>query len=250
MTQTTTSSPTPGVTPGVTKPPEKPKGPIRRFFGTWVGSFVLAIIILTPIRSSVVDWYDVPSGSMEPTILTGDRICANKLAYGLRIPLTFTYIARWDRPEPGEIIIVHSPAEDGARLVKRVIGKPGDTVEMRSNVLMINGVALETSRLTAAEAAQIEKSLIGEFYYETINGHKHLKMLDPTAPGAIKRSFAPVTIPEGKYWVMGDNRDRSKDSRFWEFVDERKVTGRSSMIAFSLTDYYVPRVSRFFKKIR
>jgi signal peptidase I len=228
---------------------EKPKGPIRRFFGTWIGSFVLAILILTPIRSSVVDWYDVPSGSMEPTILPGDRICANKLAYGLRIPLTFTWIAHWNHPKPGEIIIVHSPEEGGVRLVKRVIGKPGDTIEMKDNQLAINGKPLDIRPLSPAEKDQIEKTLLGDFTMETVNGREHVKMVIPTKPSP-KRSFAPVVVPEGKYWVMGDNRDQSKDSRWWGFVDENKVTGRSSVIAFSLTDYYVPRASRFFKAIR
>jgi signal peptidase I len=228
---------------------EKPKGPIRRFFGTWIGSFVLAILILTPVRSSIVDWYDVPSGSMEPSILPGDRICANKLAYGLRVPLTFTWVARWGHPEPGEIIIVHSPEEGGTRLVKRVIGKPGDTIEMKDNVLMINGKVLETKPLTPEEQAGIEKTLIGDFSKETLNGREHLKMLVPGASSPL-RTFGPVKVPEGKYWVMGDNRDRSKDSRVWGYVDEKKVTGRSSVVAFSLTDYYVPRLSRFFKSIR
>lgn len=228
---------------------EKPKGPIRRFFGTWLGSFVLAILILTPVRSSIVDWYDVPSGSMEPSILPGDRICANKLAYGLRVPLTFTWIARWGHPAPGEIIIVHSPEEGGIRLVKRVIGKPGDTIQMKDNALMINGKVLDTKPLTAAEQASIEKTLMGEFSKETLNGREHLKMVVPGANSPL-RTFGPVTVPEGKYWVMGDNRDKSKDSRVWGVVDEKKVTGRSSVVAFSLTDYYVPRLSRFFKSLK
>ncbi len=230
---------------------EKPKGPIRRFFGTWIGSFVLAILILTPVRSSLIDWYDVPSGSMEPTIMTGDRICANKLAYGLRVPLTFTWIARWGHPEPGEIIIVHSPVEGNARLVKRVIGKPGDVIEMKNNVLMRNGKPLDVRKASDQEQAGIDKKLMGDFYIENINGVEHLKMLDPKVQSPqIIRSFGPITVPEGKLWVMGDNRDHSRDSRSWQFVDEKMVTGRTSAIAFSLNEYYIPRVSRFFKGLK
>lgn len=225
--------------------PPKPKGPIRRFFNTWIGAFVLAILILTPIRSSVVDWYDVPSGSMEPTILPGDRIVANKLAYGLRFPLSDWWIARWGTPKAGEIIICHSP-KDGTRLVKRVIGTAGDTVEMRNNVLMVNGKALDNRPLTEAETAQIDKAMIGEFSWETINGRTHYRMVVPTVNSPF-RSFAPVTVPEGKIWVMGDNRDRSGDSRLWGFVDVKRVRGRSGAVALSLGSNYVPRFSRFFK---
>src|SRR6187200_2349564 len=115
---------------------KKPRS-VLRTLKNWIVSFAVAF----------ADWNDVPTGSMEPTILPGDRILVNKLAYGLRVPFTHTWLARWDDPSAGEIVIFASP-KDGTRLVKRVIAGPGDTIELRNNVLVINGVAQAYSPLT------------------------------------------------------------------------------------------------------
>src|SRR5262245_5791433 len=96
---------------------------------SWLTAFAIAFAILAPLRSAVADWNDVPSGSMEPTILPGDRIFVNKLAYGLRLPFTRTWLARWGDPAPGDVVVLLSP-KDGTRLVKRVIAGPGDTIAM------------------------------------------------------------------------------------------------------------------------
>ena len=124
--------------PTPTKPAKPERTGFQKFFWGWVWPFVLAVVVLTPIRSSVADWYDVPSGSMEPTILPGDRIFVNKLAYGLRVPLTYIWLTRWNEPTPGEIIICHRP-DDDTRLVKRLIAKPGDEVQLKENDLYVQG---------------------------------------------------------------------------------------------------------------
>lgn len=218
----------------------------KRLVKEWVIPVLTVLAVLLPLRSVVADWYDVPTGSMEPTILPGDRIVANKLAYGLRVPFTETWVARWDAPETGEIVILHSPAT-GQRLVKRVIGVEGDTVEMRNNHLVINGSALEYDPFTSAELDSIEKALRHgrEFATETLGSVEHTVMVTPRVMAA--RSFGPVTVPAGHCFVMGDNRDASADSRAFGFVPLSKVVGRSSRVALSVDPmrWPLPRTSRF-----
>src|SRR5882724_11291668 len=108
---------------------------------------ILAVVLFS-IRSSLADWNDVPTGSMKPTILEGDRVFVNKLAYDLKVPFTTWHIAQWDNPQRGDIVVFYSP-HDGKRLVKRVIGLPGDTLELRNNVLWLNGQVTEYKPLAA-----------------------------------------------------------------------------------------------------
>lgn len=130
--------------PSATTPdaPEPAPARFRRLAREWIYSLALVLAVLLPIRGAVADWNDVPSGSMRPTILEGDRIWVNKLAYGLRIPFTTTWIARWDEPDRGEIVTFASP-QGGARLVKRIIGLPGDRIALAGNRVIINGVAAD-----------------------------------------------------------------------------------------------------------
>lgn len=218
----------------------------KRLTKEWVIPILSVLAVLLPLRSVVADWYDVPTGSMEPTILPGDRIVANKLAFGLRVPFTEIWVARWDRPVSGEIVILHSPA-NGQRLVKRVIATEGDTVEMRNNHLVINGAALAYDPFTSAELDSIEKALRNgrEFATESLGAVDHTVMVTPRAMA--KRSFGPVTVPAGNCFVMGDNRDASADSRAFGFVPLDKVVGRSSRVAFSLDPqrWPLPRMDRF-----
>src|SRR3954468_7209251 len=104
----------------------------------WVRPAALIAVIVFPLKSAVADWNWVPSGSMKPTILEGDLIFVNKLAYDLKVPFTLSRLAKWDNPKRSDIIVFFSP-KDGTRLVKRVIGGPGDTIEMKNNVLLVNG---------------------------------------------------------------------------------------------------------------
>src|SRR5580693_6776477 len=105
-------------------------------------SLLLIIIILTAVRSAIADWNDVPTGSMNPTIVQGDRVFVNKLAYDLKVPYTTWHLAQWSNPKRGDIVVFFSPA-DGVRLVKRVIGLPGDKIELRNEQLVINGQAVD-----------------------------------------------------------------------------------------------------------
>lgn len=227
--------------------------PLRRrivvLVRSWVVAFAVAFAILGPFRSAIADWYDVPSGSMEPTILPGDRIIANKLAYGLRLPFTFRWLATWSEPKAGEIVILHSP-KDGTRLVKRLVAGPGDRVEMRENHLFLNGRAVAYSPIPDSQIGPHAERRGHEFAAEQLGAHTHAVMA--TLGVRAIRTFGPITVPQGRYFVMGDNRDNSGDSRYFGFVSRDQIVGRSSAIALSVDPdrSYWPRWERFFSGMR
>ncbi|MBN1847945.1 MAG: signal peptidase I [Deltaproteobacteria bacterium] len=229
---------------------KKIKEPISLFFRGWIGSILIAVLVATSIKSAIADWYVVPTGSMKPTIVEGDRIFANKLAYDLKIPYTTWHIAQWDNPERGDIVVFNSPADDKC-LVKRVIGLPGDSIAMRNNQLFINGEAIKYESIEQENFEAIAKgqSLEHLFYDEDLLGKSHAVMITPLTPSP--RSFAPVIVPEGHYFMMGDNRDNSADSRYFGFVKRGEILGRATNIVISLdkTRHYKPRWDRFFSKL-
>jgi signal peptidase I len=217
-------------------------------------SLLFVVLIVLSFRSSIADWNDVPSGSMKPNILEGDRIYVNKLAYDLKVPFTTWHLAAWDNPSRGEVVIFYSPA-DGIRLVKRVIGVPGDVIELRRNRLFINGKAADYQPLGADLQGEISKEIgpeaLGkEFAEETLGSIKHPMMKNPLRPSD-HQSFGPVTVPDGKYFMMGDNRDNSNDSRFIGFVDRSQVVGRASRVVVSVDPQhsFKPRWERFFQAL-
>jgi signal peptidase I len=207
----------------------------------------MVVLVLTAVRSAIADWNDVPTGSMRPTILEGDRIFVNKLAYDLKVPFTTWHIAKWADPHRNDVVIFYSP-EDGTRLVKRVIGEPGDLIEMRGEKLIINGVEADYGQLDSRVTAAISpEGLQGnQFAWETFgNADRHPVMATPGVPAM--RSFGPVRVPAGQYLVLGDNRDNSKDSRFIGFVPRGKIVGKAVGVAISVDPehHYLPRWGRW-----
>jgi signal peptidase I len=186
---------------------------------------------------------------MKPTVVEGDRVLTEKIAYDLRIP--FTDAVLWHRAEPkhGDIVVLYSP-EDGMRLLKRVVGVPGDVIAMRDETLVINGQTMTRLSPTAGEGADLPDASSYVFQREDLAGHVHAVMLEPGRWAL--RTFPPVTIPPGEYFVMGDNRDDSKDSRYIGFIPERTITGRAFAIAYSLDParHYLPRFGRSFQPLR
>src|SRR6184192_162450 len=128
--------------------------------------FILMLLVISSLRSALADWNDVPTGSMKPTIQEGDRVVVNKLAYDLKVPFTMIEVAKWGDPKRGDIVVLFSP-EDGTRLVKRVVGVPGDRIELRDNQLLVNGVAASWKSIGQQEIPMQGLSTIGE---ETLNG--------------------------------------------------------------------------------
>jgi signal peptidase I len=202
----------------------------------------LMILIVTSLRSALADWNDVPSGSMKPTIQVGDRVVVNKLAYDLKIPFTTIEIAKWGDPKRGDIVVLFSP-QDGTRLVKRVVATPGDTIAMQDNELFVNGRAVRWKQIASSNDADQGRSIIA---IEALPGHSHKVMFSPER-GAL-RWFEPQVVPPGQYFVMGDNRDNSNDSRYIGVIPREKIVGRATAVAFSVDrkHWYTPRLDRFF----
>jgi signal peptidase I len=222
----------------------------RQWWRQEIRPLLILALILFSIRSSLADWNDVPSGSMQPTILVGDRIFVNKLAYDLKVPFTTWHLAQWANPQRGDIVVFYSP-KDGTRLVKRLVGLPGDTVELRNEQLIINGQPVDYGPLNAEISAQLpeaerEHSL---FATEQLSAHPHAVMAIPELPA--KRTFGPVHVPEGHYFMMGDNRDNSFDSRYFGMVERNRIVGKATAVVMSLdhAHYWLPREHRFFSAL-
>src|SRR3954467_2212422 len=156
----------------------------RVFVRRQIVPLVIMIISLCSFPPAIADWNVVPTGSMNPTIIEGDRIFVNKLAYGLRVPFTMWYVAQWSQPQRGEVVTFTSPA-DGVRLVKRVIGLPGETVELRDDHLLINGQPAHYAPAGPGVAGQI-------FATETTDAGAHPIVITPARPA--RRNFGPVTV--------------------------------------------------------
>lgn len=215
----------------------------RRIRSSWLYSLLVMLVVVGGFRSAIADWYDVPTGSMKPTILIGDRIVVNKLAYDLKI--LGVRLVTWADPRRGEIVTCHSPA-DGVRLVKRIVAVPGDVLEMRQSRLYINGEPLAYTPAPDDAGAALHEDALGKvFWLEELSGREHLVAITPGVRAV--RDFGPVTVPQGKYFMMGDNRDNSGDSRHFGYVDRAAVAGRVTGIALSLDREHGwrPRWSRF-----
>ncbi len=211
--------------------------------------FIIFIITLILVRGAVADWYTVPTGSMKPTILEGDRIFVNKMAFGLRIPFTDIMLTHWGIPRRGEIVVFTSP-EDGGRLIKRVIGLPGDTLELRDNKLFINGQAVDYQPADKQYPVTIWREEINrDVIDELLEDHRHPIALTPA--NTLIEDYGPVKVPADHYFMMGDNRHNSADSRYIGFVDRTLLLGRASHIVVSLdyNNYYKPRKGRTFTEL-
>jgi signal peptidase I len=204
--------------------------------------FILFIFLMVIFRSGIADWNTVPTGSMKPTILEGDRILVNKLAYDVRLPLTSISLYRHADPQRGDIVVFDSHKAD-KRLVKRVIGLPGDVTELRHNQLIVNGKAAEYSLLL--------KTADTLYLSEAIAGSEHQIMLHAQYQNPLN-SFGPVQVPPNHYLVLGDNRDNSADSRVYGFVVRDEIIGRSRNVVLSLNydNFYLPRAGRFFQSLQ
>lgn len=236
--------------------------PARRFWRgvwrEWVRPFLVVIAVVFSLRSAVADWNDVPTGSMRPTILEGERIFVNKLAYDLKFPFTRLRLVEWSEPRRGDVVVLYSPAEGGQRLVKRVVGLPGDRLVLRNGRLLVNGEPAVYRPLGAAERADlgIDNGTLDpdeHVLWETIDGASHPVAWQTPAFGfaPASRNWGPALVPDGRYFVMGDNRDNSKDSRVFGYVDRDLIVGRATAVVFSLDpDHYPsPRWHRFFQAL-
>jgi signal peptidase I len=220
---------------------------VHRIWKRELRPLLITALVVFAVRSSFADWNDVPTGSMKPTIVEGDRVFVNKLAYDLKVPFTTWHLAEWSHPQRGDVVVFYAP-HNGERFVKRVVGLPGDTVELRHEQLIINGSPVDYAPLTPTVSAQLAE---GErqaslFATEKLTGRNHAVMVTPHLPAM--RDAGPIRVPENQYFMMGDNRDNSFDSRYFGPVDRRRIVGRTSSVLWSMNGW-LPRGQRFFRSL-
>lgn len=175
----------------------------------WIRSILIALIIALFIRTFFVQAYKIPSGSMIPTLLVGDYLLVNKITFGIRNPIKDDFIYQWNMPKRQEIVVFTYPIDKKLDFIKRVIGLPGDTVEIINKKVFVNGKPLE------------------EPYVQFTDNEIYPKEISP------RDNFGPIKVPSGQLFVLGDNRDQSYDSRFWGFVPISSLKGKALIIYFS-----------------
>ncbi|MBC7385723.1 MAG: signal peptidase I [Cryobacterium sp.] len=211
-----------------------------------IWQLAVALLIVFAIRSAIVEPFKIPSGSMIPTLYVGDFIFVNKFAYGLKLPFSDYFgapiqLIHRDPPKHGEVIVFLYPREPDTHYIKRVIGVPGDTVEVRNKVVYINGAPLPQTEAptdeTLARLKDIGDPRYGDDHMKLLRekiegGHEHLILTDSN--NDYTQNFEPAKIPENFLFVMGDNRDFSNDSRFWGLVPFENISGRAEVIWLSM----------------
>lgn len=227
-----------------------PQHPVARRWREYRG-LLLFVLLMCSFRSAWADWVYVPTGSMNPTILEGDRLLIDKHVYGLRVPFSLLHLTRGANPDRGDIIVFDSP-RDGTSLVKRVIALPGDSVALDGERLIVNGVA---ASYAAGQTAELQRLLRATRRQDpavvresgVLPGHDILLLPDRRN----ELLLGPVTVPQEMYFVLGDNRDNSADSRYIGFVPRRNIVGRATRVVLSLNPdrYYAPRSGRFFSPL-
>lgn len=210
-------------------------------------SLGMALLIVFMIRSSIIEAFKIPSGSMIPTLLIGDHIFVNKFAYGFKIPFSDLvtdhpiYIVPRDAPKRGDVIVFIFPKDESIYYIKRVVGVPGDTLEIRNKMLYLNSKVIARDPMSGPPAEKIYSKLEDpryspgnvDLFTEHLDQVDHPIMLDKN--NFMGESFGPITVPPDSLFVMGDNRDFSNDSRFWGFVPYRNVKGKAIITWLSIS---------------
>ena len=219
----------------------------RRLRSSVLVQFAFFFLLVLASRSAIADWNYVPSGSMKPTLLEGDLIFVNRLAYDLKVPFTQLRVARWGVPQRGDIVIAESP-ETGERIVKRVVAVAGDRVELAGQTLLVNGVQPQFQPCPDSIAGQLsdrDRASHGTAL-EVLLGHTRPVMYGAAA--AVLPTSGTLVVPDGQYFLMGDHRNNSRDSRFYGTVSGAAILGRVTGVigSIDITDDYQPRWQRFF----
>lgn len=194
-------------------------------------SFFPVLLLVLIIRSFIFSPYVIPSGSLEPTLLPGDFVIANKYDYGLRFPITHAKLTSGD-PKIGDIFIFRFPPNPKIDYIKRVIALPGDTVSYKNKVLYINGKIQAQKTVGKAMDLVLGKEMPVLIKEENLMGVKHKMYINPAMPAV---NFKAFKVPPGYYFAMGDNRDDSADSRYWGLVPEKNIIGKATVIWLSKT---------------
>lgn len=215
-------------------------------------SFFPVILAVFLLRSFLVEPFKIPSGSMIPTLQVGDFILVNKFTLGIRLPIINVKIIEMNNPKRGDVMVFHYPENPSIDYIKRVIALPGDTVVYRNKKIWINGA--EQVQKSEGDYNYVESGLNfvhTERYGEDLNGHAHPILVNPEMPSVHLNSVAEFPyfencryseseitckVPEGHYFMMGDNRDNSRDSRYWGFVPDKMIVGKAFFIWMNFSD--------------
>ncbi|MCC7486882.1 MAG: signal peptidase I [Burkholderiales bacterium] len=215
-------------------------------------SFFPVILVVFLLRSFLVEPFKIPSGSMLPTLLVGDFILVNKFTYGIRLPIVNVKVLEVNSPRRGEVMVFRFPENPSLDYIKRVVGVPGDLVEYRDKRLTVNGVEAKVRPDGQYQYVENGLSFVSAMMQlETLGEHEHRTLIQPDAPGvhlsgvkqfplrencAYNDAGFRCRVPPAQYFLMGDNRDSSSDSRYWGFVPEANIVGRAFMIWWNFDD--------------
>lgn len=192
----------------------------------WSRVLVLALALVVVLRSFLFQTFVITSGSMENTLLVGDFLVVNRAAIGSKVPFTDIRIPGYSEPRRGDILVFDPHHEENLTVVKRLVGVPGDTLEMRDKVLYLNGSPQD-------EPYVIKGSEDDAFSPDMLWQRAHLAAGAPEEYRPTRDRWGPLVVPEGRYFMLGDNRDSSLDSRFWGFLEGWRFEGRAVAIYFS-----------------
>jgi len=233
-------------------------------FREYAEALLLAVLAAFLIRSFVIEAFKIPSGSMIPTLSIGDHLFVNKFIYGIRFPFTKTRFFRFTDPKRGDVIVFIYPKDESKDFIKRVIGLPGDKIHIEHGIISLNGTPLKMHRLDVKPYPDDNRRLLVrdgtehpipfvrgwrdfDFYEELIGGKEHIVQYERY----MNRPTYDVVVPPHSYFVMGDNRDNSADSRIWGFVPDGNIKGKAMFVWLSLDkDHGGVRWHEFGRKIR
>ena len=227
----------------------------------WAYDFFPVLAVVLIVRSFLIEPFNIPSSSMVPTLYTGDFIAVNKYAYGVRLPLTYNKVLDTGEPEHGDVVVFRYPENPSIYYIKRLIGLPGDTVSYNQGTISINDVPVKTTPIDFSANAELTSQLYlpgqmgpgevlteegaAQYFQETQGENQHLvrylkgmnsaqyaPFLQQESPEVVSSEGTEwrIKVPEGHYFVMGDNRDRSADGRFWGFVPDENLAGKAVYI--------------------
>jgi signal peptidase I len=184
-------------------------GKTKSVFREYFEAICIAILLALFIRTFIVQAFKIPSGSMLPTLLIGDHLLVNKFIYGIRVPFTGKIIIPIVDPSKGDIVVFKFPKDRSVDYIKRVVGTPGDTVEIKNKKVFVNGIGVDDPHAHVSSPAVLDAQV------------------------SPRDNFGPILVPEDRIFVMGDNRDNSYDSRFWGFVDQKDILGKAFILYWS-----------------
>ncbi len=210
--------------------PTERRSRLARWFDSWMRVLGMALVLFLIIRTFLIEAFQIPSASMERTLLAGDFLFVNKAVYGAQIPGTDARLPGFDTPGRGDIIVFAFPRNPELNYVKRVIGVPGDTLAMAGGRLMRNGLPHAEPYVQRLDQARdlFDAQFSWQRAYLAATSPDARRLYHPT-----RDTWGPIVVPAGKYFVLGDNRDNSSDSRYWGFVDAGAVKGRPLVVYFS-----------------